>query len=207
MTAILKNDVPSVDLGTASGCEAAVKSSVVKIDQGRAKVALNGYVLGLATVELEHTYGEQRNDVASRNGVSAGQLTKTCTVAETLRDVNAQDHLVAWWGAHWDENPTVEHDTFHEVAERMLEGDGPSIVTFYQVFGAPSSAYDIIRGKRIHPSAVIDDDSDTESGDDESESDEPTPWQDRLAAMVAQAKLEGATPSEIVKVVNDTLKS
>ena len=128
-------------------------------------------------------------------------------------------NLLEWWSySHGDDLTKVP--SFHDFAKGLIGDDGEkrieSLKQALEVYGAPSSAYRIANGEVFHPAdprsqVDADDDGDTEGEDGEAgeEGDgegETTPWQDRMTALVAQATLEGATPSEILAVVNAALK-
>ena len=125
-------------------------------------------------------------------------------------------NLLEWWSySHGDDLTKVP--SFHDFAANLIGDDGEkrieSLKQALEVYGAPSSAYRVANGEIFHPAdprsmdTETDDDETDESGDDETDDDTKVSWQDRLTALIAQATLEGASPSDILAVVNAALKS
>jgi hypothetical protein len=195
---------------------------------GRAKVAANNYGLGTVfdrIVNVRHNgeRGVQRQQ-ADKFGIPQSSFSKSMQVAEVARNLltDVQDiteemlvkrnNLITFWSYTYEgvEGAPNMTETFEGLGSDVGEDRVAAIVALVNTYGAPSSAYNVMVGAKFHendPRALERSDDEGEDQGDQGESgeDDKTPWQDRLAALVTQATLEGATPSEILAVVNAAL--
>lgn len=229
-TSILrKSDVPVVDMLSADDEYKAIRASVAGEYRGRAVSAVHQYVMGVA-VNRRVKAGDSQSDLVSEYGVPQSMLNKLNGVTRVLDShVNGDDkafenlpnvdrekvaeqrkNLTTYWGHVWDGREDAP--SFLGTASGLIGDSGEdrarALVAMWDTFGSPSSAYQVAIGAKIHENDPRNEDNEGEQDDQDGEQDaEPTPWQDRLAALVAQAKLEGATASDILRVVNDALKA
>lgn len=231
-TTIRKQDVPVIDMFDAEGEDRAIGKAVAGDYQGRVRSALNQYVLGVAFNRRVQA-GDSQTDLIGRHQVKQSQVSKLVTVARLVdthtlgvdkawEGVNNVDHdkietmrqnVVTYWGHATEgiENAPTLNEAFKALRGDDGEARAKVLPTIYNVFGAPSSFYNVATGAKFHESDPRNDENQDENQDDQDENqddqdNDKTPWQDRLAAIVAQATLEGATSSDILKVVNDSLK-
>lgn len=230
--AIRKSDIPVYDMSTPEETTRALGSTTVQIGHGQAIMDLNNYAQGVAVARLVHgvvgSEPAKQTELVDKYGLNQSQLNKSVTIARVAMALvkpieecgftdKQVERLVAqtgklrrfWKFEHGDTGPIFDQvmvDLFGEDGDKRAD----ALVTLRQTFGAPTGAYNVANGTRFHADdpdqPTKGDESDDESGDDEQDDDSKVSWQDRLSALVAQCKTEGATPAEIIKVVNDTLK-
>lgn len=228
-----KQDICNVSLFTADGVASALDS--IDRHQGNGTVAVRtaeyrrAVIIDASVVD----YDMKQREVVADRGYSQGALSQHLTVARAVRaHVEGDQYTVKLGDSQrekvpgqidrlrqvfdWKVNdPTV---LFHDWCKAMISPDGdeavPALRRAVEVFGAISGAYGVANGKGSLWSAYceangIDESDESDESDEQDESDDDTKvsWQDRMAALVAQAKMEGATPSEILAVVNAALKA
>jgi hypothetical protein len=216
---IRKSDIPVIDMFNAEEETKAIAKAIRSEGHGRNIVNLNNYVVGVGVARRVKA-GDKAKDIAAQYGVSAATLSKTASVASVALAVADPDrgddfddermNIRLFWNAHWETNPG-EHDTLHNTLAGLVGDDGDkradSLVTMLRVFGAPSSAYQVLKGTHAFFKADNgeDGDDDSEESEESGDDDDKVLWQDRLMAIVAQAKLEGAETADILAVVKAAL--
>lgn len=222
---IRKSDVPVIDMFNADEEYKAIGKAVRQEGHGRNIVNLNNYVVGVGVARRVKA-GDKQSDIAKKYGISAATLSKSASVADLALAVAAAqsgesdrplgegyDNLTTYWMLWWKANQG-EHGTFTDTMVDLVGDDGDAraeaLVTMLRVFGAPSSAYGIIKGSKLHPDDprnVKDDDQDDQDdqGDQGDQDDDKSSWQERLTALIGQCKLEGAETAEILAVVKSAL--
>ena len=223
MTIIRKSDVPVIDMFDASEEVAAIRKGSTAAQHGRNATNMNNYVIGVA-VDRRIQAGDKQADLLAPYGLSQASVSKAQTIAtlarfteDTPEDLQPElSDLATYWG-HAAVDVETNHGTVGDCLKHLAGDDGDdralALIDMLKVFGAPSSAYSVAKGKKVHPSdprantpePEQDDQGDDDQGDQDDQG-ESTSWEDRLTALIAQAKLEGASTSDILHVVNVALK-
>ena len=235
-TTIRKADNIVVDLNTATDCESGLRRARTQIGHADTMDAIGNYIVGFCAERL-HGFDVSQSEVMERLGFTPSEQSKASkgiSVARAIRQIaeggmieglseskanailrNAENISKYWNFAH--EIQGYGGSDVQTWAMKVSGVDGQDradvMAETLSVFPTVSFAYDVARGAKVHPNDPRanqgdegdDGDEGDESGDEDG--DDKVSWQDRLAALVAQAALEGAKPSEILAVVNAALKS